>query len=73
MLRGQYSVLDSFLLECRVLQAVVDRMVPVFMQQLLVDYYNWVEEKPQDLPVSAAIISPAIQNSDHKSTEAMPL
>lgn len=70
MLHVQYSVLDSFLLECRVLQAVVDRMVPVFMQQLLVDYYNWVEEKPQDLP---AIISPAIQNSDHKSTEAMPL
>lgn len=59
---------------CRVLQAMVDRVVPVFMQRLLEDYYNWtVEAKPQDVPVSDITISPAVPNSDHKSLEDMPL
>ncbi|KAG0569926.1 hypothetical protein M758_6G121000 [Ceratodon purpureus] len=57
-----------------VLQAMVDRMVPAFMQRLLEDYYNWtVEENPQDVPVPDTIILPVVPNSDQKSLEGMPL
>lgn len=57
-----------------VLQAMVDRMVPVFMQRLLEDYHNWtMEEEFQDSHVSDITISPVVPNSDMKSLEGMPL
>ena len=48
--------------------------MPVFMQRLLEDYYNWtVEEKPKDLSVSDIKTSPIVPDSEHKSLEGMTL
>lgn len=35
---------------CRMMQALVDRLVPLLLQQLLRDYDKWVKQQRQNLP-----------------------
>lgn len=57
----------------RIMQAMLDRLIPLFLDYLFVDYKRWVDEEALGLGVTTVPLSHALESSSSSRADCQPL